>query len=130
MNDSPILLIASDTNLRLSLCSILEKSHFGVKSAVSLCIQEVRSQTNLYSLFFYAIHSIHDVNLACAYLQDDACFTTPIIFLCEPTFVPILQQAARDCCRIKILITPLEPEKIIIAVQNILNSRALKSNET
>ena len=122
MNPSPILLIASDINLRLSLCSILERSHFVVKNSADLCVQEVRSQANTYALFLYAVHSVHDLNLACAYLQDDVRFTTPIIFLCEPIFAPLLRQAGRDCCRIEILITPLEPEQIIIAVQNILNS--------
>jgi hypothetical protein len=120
MNTSPILLIASDNNLRLSLCSMLERSHFAVKGAAYLCVQEVRSQENLYPLFIYAIHSLHDVNLACAYLQDDRCFTTPIIFLCEPIFAPLLRQASRNYCRVKILITPLEPAQIITATQNIL----------
>ncbi len=128
MNTSPILLIASDNNLRLSLCSMLERSHFAVKSAAYLCVQQVRSQENLCSLFFYAIHSLHDVNLACAYLQDDLCSTTPIIFLCEPIFTPLLQQASRNCCRIEMLFTPLEPAQIITATQNILTSVPLESD--
>ncbi|MCB9419714.1 MAG: hypothetical protein H6667_07915 [Ardenticatenaceae bacterium] len=128
MDEFPIFLIASDTNLRFSLCSILKKAHFVVQSSAYLCVEEIQSAS--YALFVYAIRSVQDANLAGAYLQDDACLTTPIIFLCEPVFVSFLQQSIRSCCRVEILITPLAPQRIIEAVQDVLKPCPANMAET
>jgi hypothetical protein len=121
MSGTSIFLIASDTNLRLSLGSILERSQFAVKNLPYLCAQEVESQAVQFALFVYAIRSTYDARLASAYLQDETCLAAPIIFLCEPVFAPLLQQATRHCCRVEILITPLAPERIIASVHRVLN---------
>ena len=114
-----ILLIASDTNLRLSLRAILEKSGHIVVHDDCLCKQKSYCQKEPFGLLFFAVANLNDVNLALIHLDKGLCQTSPVLFLCEPIFAPRLQQIAQSCHQAELLIKPVGPAEIMKAVQGL-----------